>query len=309
MKTKQVVVVGSLNADLVVDVPRSPRPGETLTAFAMARFAGGKGANQACAAARLAVKADLAVSLIGRVGADANGTWLRQTLMEAGVDISAVDTDERAETGVAIIQVAPGGDNQIIVVPGANGMVTVDSIGRHQDLLGKASLILLQLETPVAAVEAAARAGRQSGAVVILDPAPAGLMTDDLLKLADYVTPNESELAALAGVGPTPDVLAQRLIRRGARNVIVKMAAKGALWVSQDRQVHWPAFPVDPVDSTAAGDAFNAAFAVALVEGRSVDEAGRFACAAAAISVTRKGAQPSLPERHEVLRLFESRRS
>jgi ribokinase len=306
--TKRIVVVGSLNADLVVRLPRFPRPGETLTGESFAQFPGGKGANQACAAARLGAP----VSMLGRVGADAHGAWLCGSLASDGVDVTGVRKDPTAATGVALIAIDGTGQNQIVIVAGANGAFDVEALRLDVAPLRAADVVLLQLETPIDTVSAAARMGRAAGAVVILDPAPARDVPDDLLRACDWVTPNESELAALVGaaaddaLGPAEAASgARRLIARGARNVIVKMGARGALLVTggEERLVASP--PVTAVDTTAAGDCFNAAFAVSLSEGLTPVDAARFAAAAAAISVTRTGAQPAMPARDEVRRLLE----
>jgi ribokinase len=310
---KRICVVGSLNADLVVKMARYPRPGETVLGSSFAQFPGGKGANQAFAAARLAAGGDqVAVVMVGRVGADSRGTWLREHLADAGVDVLGVTIDERAATGVAVISVDAAGQNQIVIVPGANETLIPAALSPHHQRLASAHVLLLQLEIPLPTVQTAARVGREKRAVVILDPAPARTLPDALLRLCDYVTPNESELTTLDGSPGASAPLdraqaaaaARRLVARGARNVIVKMGAAGALLVGPAGEHFWPAFPVAAVDTTAAGDAFNAAFALALAEGQPPEEAGRFATAAAALSVTRRGAQPSMPDRAEVAALL-----
>ena len=303
----RIAVVGSLNADFVVRTGRFPFAGETVTGESFAMFPGGKGANQAYAAARLGG----VVSMVGQVGNDAAADALRQNLASAGVDVSQVDRDGGVSSGVAVIGIEASGQNRIVIVPGANGTFTPDRLERSRDLIASASIVLLQLEVPLATVTAAASLARRAGARVILDPAPAAPFPDELLRLADYVTPNETELAVLTGARPgkgltrmTAAKRAAELIGRGARKVIVKMGAAGALLVEGSRERFWPAQSVKAVDTTAAGDAFNGAFAFALAEGRSEDEAGPFACAAAAVSVTRPGAQPGMPTREDVLRLL-----
>jgi ribokinase len=312
---KHITVVGSLNADLVVKVARAPRAGETVRGSSFERFPGGKGANQAYAAARLAgppAEAKVAVAMIGQVGEDANGPWLRDNLAAAGVDVSGVATEGASATGVAMIAVDSTGQNQIIVVPGANDTLTPAALTPHHARMVGADVLLLQLEIPFPTVQTAARVGREKGATVILDPAPARPLPDALLRLVDYLTPNENELLTLDGVVGSAGAIgrqgaaaaARRLLARGARKVIVKMGAAGALLVTPSMEHFWPAFPVTAVDSTAAGDAFNAGFAVALAEGQTPVEAGRFASAAAALAVTRRGAQPSMPTRDEVMALL-----
>jgi ribokinase len=310
---RAICVVGSLNADLVVRAPRAPAAGETVRGTGHARFAGGKGGNQAVAAARLA-GAGARVSLIGRVGDDEHGRWLRDQLAAAGVDGAGVGSDPQLPTGLAAITVEDGGQNRIIVVPGANDGLTPGQLSRNHAVLTSAGVLLLQLEIPLPTVQTAARMGREKRAVVVLDPAPTGALPDSLLALCDYLTPNEAELAALCGLPaggdawPLDDVAAaaRRLLARGARSVIVKLGARGALLVNVDGAQHWPPFAVAAVDTTAAGDAFNAGLAVALAAGAPLQEAGRFACAAGALAVTRPGAQPSLPARAEVDALLGS---
>ena len=299
----RIVVVGSLNADLVVRVDRFPEPGQTVAGRDFAVIPGGKGANQACAAARMGGD----VSMIGRVGADAHGELLRRSLASAGVDVSDVRPDPRCATGVALITVDRAGENEIVIVPGANGAFTVEELARGGAWLDGAAVLLLQLEIPLPTVQTAARMGREKRAIVILDPAPARALPPALLRLCDYVTPNQGELATLINTPIAADAAvgdltaaAQKLRTAGARNVIVKLGARGVLLVTADGALAVPAFPVTAVDTTGAGDAFAGAFAVAACEGRPLPEALRFACAAAAASVTRAGAIASLPARPEV---------
>jgi ribokinase len=297
-----IVVIGSLNADFVISVPRFPVPGETITGHGFRVFPGGKGANQAYAAARLGGQ----VSMVGQVGHDAQADWLKQNLASVGVDVSQVRHDQSVSSGIAAITIDDHGENQIIIVPGANGTFNHDQLELSRGVIARAQLVLLQLEVPLATVQAAARWAKDAGAIVILDPAPARQIPDALLACADYVTPNETELAILTaspGVELSREAvaaLARKLLERGARKVIVKMGGHGALLVGEGQEHFWPALRVKAVDSTAAGDAFNAAFAWALGDGRSELEAGTFAAAAAACSVTRPGAQPSMPARLEV---------
>jgi len=304
MSTPAIVVVGSLNADLTVRVPRFPAPGETISGDGFAVVPGGKGANQAAAAGRLGGR----VAMIGQIGADANGTLLRDALHAAGVDTRLVAVDEAAATGVAVITIDAQGENEIVLAAGANGTYAPERLAPALLALRAARVVLLQLEIPLATVMRAAAEARSAGAVVVLDPAPAVPVPDQLLALADYVTPNERELAMLAGGTPTGDdtpledvdALAYAVLHRGAARVLVKLGARGARLVRLDAVQSWPARRVHAVDTTAAGDAFNGALAVALTEGASLDQAVRFATIAASISVTRPGAQPSLPSRAEV---------
>ena len=306
--TPKIVVAGSLNADLVVRVERFPASGETLRGRQFDVFAGGKGGNQAAAAARLGGQ----VAMVAQVGGDAYGPWLRRSLEATGVDLTCVSTDEGVSSGVALITTDARGQNTIVVVAGANGTFTPDRLAPALTYIRHASVVLLQLEVPMATVERAAAEARAAGATLLLDPAPAADVPDQLLSLASLVTPNESELAALASApmhdGPVPDDeidrRAQRLLSRGAGAVLVKLGARGARLVTPSRCATWSAFAVDVVDTTAAGDAFNGALAVALAEGATLDDAIRFGCAAGALSVTRPGAQPSMPARGEVDRLL-----
>ncbi|MDQ3686325.1 MAG: ribokinase [Acidobacteriota bacterium] len=297
-----IVVVGSLNADFVLGVERFPAPGETIAGRDFAVIPGGKGANQAYAAARLGAR----VSMIGQVGGDGYAELLKGNLAGVGVDVSHVRVDENVSSGVAVISVDAAGQNHIIIVAGANGTFGVERLDESaRELIARAYVVLLQLEIPLPMIEAAARIAKAGGAIVILDPAPAREFPDSLLALSDYLTPNETELAALTHSSLDEssfdardiEAKARQLISRGANKVIVKMGSRGALLVTKEGTQMWPAFRVAAVDTTAAGDAFNAAFTVALAEGKSEIEAGEFATAAAAYSVTKHGAQPSMPTR------------
>ncbi|HEY3132701.1 MAG TPA: ribokinase [Acidobacteriota bacterium] len=302
MKQK-IVVVGSLHIDFVINVPHFPSPGETVVGSNFQVFPGGKGANQAYAAAKLGGS----VSMVGQVGGDAQADWLKKNLASVGVDVSAVRRDPKNPSGTAGISIDPSGQNQILIMPGANGTFGPAQLKESKEILESAGIVLLQLEIPLETVEAAVHLANKAGAVVMLDPAPARDLPDSLLHLVDYLTPNENELAALTGAPPSAGIgrehavqRARILIERGANKVIVKMGPHGALLVTKDQEHFWPVVSVEVVDTTAAGDAFNAAFAVALVAGKSEMQAGQFATAAGACSVTRQGAQPSMPTRNEV---------
>jgi ribokinase len=301
-----LVVVGSLNADFVIGVDRFPLPGETLVARHFNVFPGGKGANQAYGAAKLGAR----VSMIGQVGADAHAAWLKQNLASVGVNVTQVFSDDAVSSGLATITIDAQGQNQIIIVPGANGTFHPDRLERSRAAIVAAGQVLLQLEVPLTTVLAAARMASQAGARVILDPAPARELPDELLGLVDYLTPNETELGILTGAPaasysrPEAVALARQLLLRGAKKVIVKMGDQGALLLGAQQEQFWPALAVKAVDTTAAGDAFNAAFAAALGGGQSERDAGHYATAAAACSVQRPGAQPSMPTHAEVLALL-----
>jgi ribokinase len=305
-----IVVVGSLNADFVVRVPRFLSPGETHFGESFATHPGGKGGNQACAAARLGG----AVTMIGQVGADLQGTWLREELARSGVDTSQVGVDSSVSSGVALIATDARGENQIVVVPGANGTFTPERLAAALPCVRRATVVLLQLEVPLATVERAAEEATAGAARVLIDPAPAQPLPDRLLLSATLLTPNETELALLAGATPVRlpsieqvDGWARVLLDHGARQVLVKLGPRGARLVTRDGARTWPGYVVDAVDTTGAGDAFNGALAVAFAEGVDLDGAVPFACAAGAISVTRAGAQPSMPTRDEVDRFLAMR--
>jgi ribokinase len=300
-----IVVIGSLNMDFVLSVERLPMPGETILGRNFRVIPGGKGANQAYAAAKLAAPGT-AVRMIGRIGADTFGRALKANLSDAGVDIHAVlETDSEA-TGVACIHVDDAGQNSITVAPGANGALSAGDIESHSSAIAGARCVLLQLEVPLDAIAEGLRQARRVGAICILDPAPAQALPQEILELVDIATPNENEACVLAGVPPTrlniadAIVLATRIRGLAVRAVVMKLGDQGCVYCGPDGTFAAPAFPVRAVDSTAAGDTFNAALAVALGEHRGIEDALRFANAAAAISVTRPGAQTSAPARAEV---------
>lgn len=300
-----VVVFGSINMDLVARAPRLPAPGETVAGSGFAAAPGGKGANQAVASARLGAP----TVMVGRVGDDALGAELRSALAAAGVDAAGVLTTP-GPSGVAQIAVDDRGQNTIIVVPGANGAVGAADVARLDGLLAGARALLLQLEVPLEAVAAAAAAARRRGVTVILDPAPAppaGLPAA-LYGLADIITPNEIEAAALLGHAVDSDEAAERaaLALRGRTGgvAIVKLGGRGAVICGPEGPRRLEPLPVTPVDTVAAGDAFNGALAAALSEGRPLAEAARWAMAAGALAVTRRGAQGAMPTRAELLALL-----
>jgi ribokinase len=295
-----VLVFGSINMDLVARTPRLPAPAETITGHEFFTAPGGKGANQAVAVARLGTP----TKMVGRVGADAFGPELLQNLAAAGADVSPVYTDPEVSSGVAIIAVDDQAQNNIIIVPGANGRVGPADQDRLETHLAGAKVLLLQLEVPLAATIAAARLGRQHGVTVILDPAPARELPPELYASVDFITPNEVEAAHLVGFEVKTPADAGRaatvLLGRGVKTVIIKMGALGALYATQSgEQAFISAFPVEAVDTVAAGDAFNGGLAAALVEGQPLATAVRWGAAAGALSATKWGAQPSLPNRAE----------
>ncbi len=295
-------VVGSLNVDYVISVGRIAKAGETIHGGGLSRYPGGKGANQAVAAARLGAP----VRMIGQAGDDDNGRYLVRSLARAGVDTSGVSLSGPA-SGAAFIQVLPSGDNTIVVSPGANAALTAETVCKELEAVGKDDVVMCQLESPIEAIQTALRVAREHGATNILDPAPARRLPASFLHLVDFLTPNETEAAYLLGRDSARgrDAL-HSLSRLGAKEVVLKMGAAGAWIRDSGRARQIPAYSVEAVDTTAAGDTFNAALAVGLIEESPFPDAVRFACAAAAISVTRPGAQTSCPSRAETNALLRS---
>ncbi|WP_353742538.1 ribokinase [Pseudomonas fluorescens] len=296
----KVVVIGSLNMDLVTRAPRLPRGGETLIGQSFTTVSGGKGANQAVAAARLGAR----VSMIGCVGNDAYGEALRGALLAEQIDCQAVSTVD-GSSGVALIVVDDSSQNTIVIVPGANGALTAEAIDRFDSVIRAADVLICQLEVPDASVGHALKRGRELGKTVILNPAPASRpLPADWYASIDYLIPNESEASALSGLSvdslDTAQAAATRLIALGAGKVIITLGAQGSLFADGQRFEHFPAPVVKAVDTTAAGDTFVGGFAAALAAGQDEVQAIRFGQVAAALSVTRAGAQPSIPALSDV---------
>lgn len=308
MPSPRVTVIGSANLDFTVAVERLPRPGETVSEGELLIAHGGKGANQAVAARRLGAE----VRLIASLGRDAMGDRIAARLAEDGIPPEGLVRTDRAATGVALIVVDRQGRNQIAVAPGANRALAVAEIASRAEAIGWADVLLLQLETPLPIVRWALENARRLGKTTILNPAPARPLPDDLLALVDLLTPNESEAALLTGVPVRglegAETAARALLARGVRTVCVTLGAEGALLVEGARRLHAPAFSVQAVDTTAAGDAFNGALAAALAAGEALEDALELARAAAALACTRRGAQESLPGREEVLSFLNERR-
>ena len=309
-----LVVVGSLNMDFVVSVDHLPAPGETVLGRDFQMIPGGKGANQACAAGKLGT-GSVAVRMIGRVGYDIFADPLKASLSAAGVDVSAVHAARSQPTGVALIWVDRQGQNSIVVASGANHELAAADAEAMRQIFRGASLALFQLETPLDTVSAALALARAEGLRTILDPAPAQPLPAALLQHVDILTPNEGEALMLLGrpaarvsAAEGPE-LAGALRRLGPKTIILKLGDQGCFHYDDAGYQHLPAFQVEVRDSTAAGDTFNAALAVALAESQPIDRALRFANAAAAISVTRLGAQASAPTRAEVDSFLEARAS
>jgi ribokinase len=306
---KPIVVVGSINLDLVATADHVPLPGETLTGKSFNTFHGGKGANQAVGVGRLGYP----VSMVGKVGDDAFGPELKASLRKANVEVKAVKT-VRGSSGVALINIGSDGQNNIVVVPGANGKLLPKDITAHTGLLRKAGMILAQLEIPLITLETLAVLAHRHKIPLMLDPAPARELPGGVLQTVTWITPNESEARILCGLAPNEAVTAETaarcaelLLARGPKNAVIKMGSQGAYIAAADGTREMvPAFAVKAVDSTAAGDAFNAGFAVSLMRGKAPRDAARYASAVAAISVTRLGAQPSMPSARDVERFLKS---
>jgi ribokinase len=306
--TWDVVVVGGANTDYLVRGPRLPGPGETLRGDEFLEAPGGKGANQAVAAARLGARS----AFIGRVGADARGEAAIAQLEREGVDVRGVARDAHAFTGVALVMVDQHGEKQILAAGGANVHFTVEDVRAAADTLRHTRVVLTQEEVPLDAVTLAIQVAREAGARVVLDPSPAQPLSDDLLRQVDLIKPDSSEAEALTQI-PVRDrasarAAAQQLLERGVGAVAVQAGEEGDLIVWRGGERFLPHFPVKSVDATGAGDAFAAALAVALAEGRSLEEAGRMASAAAALKTTKLGAQAGLPDRAAVMALLASAR-
>jgi ribokinase len=302
----KIVVVGSLNMDLVVRSPRIPRPGETIIGHALHMLPGGKGANQAVAAARLGAQ----VALVGRVGGDAFALPLLDNLAANRVDRTCVTQDAGEATGVALIEVDDTGQNSIVVVSGANARLSPADVEAAEATIAAAQVLLLQLESPSDTVLRAAQVAHGHGVTVILNPAPARALSAELLRTVDVLIPNESETALLTGLPvdslAQAKVAAQALLTGGVPTVVLTLGDRGALLAQPHALAHFPAFSVTPVDTTAAGDAFVGGFAVALAEGRSPEEAIRWGNATGALAATQLGAQPSLPDRPAALALLST---
>ena len=303
MKAK-ILIVGSSNTDMIIKLDRIPKPGETLLGGEFVTAAGGKGANQAVAAAR----AGGAVTLIARVGQDMFGERAVAGLVQNDVNVEHVSYD-KCPSGVALIFVAKDGENSIAVAGGANAKLSPADVDAAKSCIESAEMLVLQLETPLETVQRAAELAAAARVPVILNPAPAQPLGDDLLRYVSILTPNESETELLTGISVTDfrsaAQAAEKLQAKGVETVIITMGSQGALVAGPQFSGVVPAFAVKPVDTTAAGDTFNGALAVALAEGKPLVDAVRFANAAGALSVTRLGAQPSAPSRKEIEKLLE----
>ncbi len=299
MKNK-LCVLGSINVDHVIRVPYFPKAGETLTGYGYQIAYGGKGANQAVAAARVGAK----VSFIGAIGDDQIGQTMKQAFEQEGIDTSAICVIPNQSTGLAMIQVADSGENSIVISAGANADLSESLVEQHKSQIEQADILLMQLESPLQAVTLATKFAKSAGVKVVLNPAPAQPLPDSLLSHIDIITPNETEAEILTGIKVTDEqtaaVAANHFHQLGIETVLITLGSKGVYYSEKGQGEIIPGFRVDAVDTTAAGDTFNGAFVTALLEGKSAKDAIRFAHAAAAISVTRMGAQTAIPNRKEV---------
>jgi ribokinase len=296
----KILVVGSSNTDMIIRLDRIPRPGETILGGAFSTAAGGKGANQAVGAAR----AGGSVTFVARVGRDMFGEQAVAGFVKDGINVEHIVRDAAAPSGVALIFVAKDGENSIAVASGANGVLAPADVKKAAKLFAQAAVVVMQLETPLATVQAAAEFAVKAGAKVILNPAPARPLPAKLLKRISILTPNETEAELLTGIKVTDTAsaakAAAKLRTRGVETVIITLGARGAFIAEAGGNQLVPGFKVKAVDTTAAGDIFNGSLAVALAEGKALPAAIRFANAAAALSVTKLGAQPSAPLRRDI---------
>ncbi|PVX39689.1 ribokinase [Pasteurella langaaensis DSM 22999] len=306
----KLTVLGSINADHVISVPYFAKPGETLTGSNYHIAYGGKGANQAVAAARLCNKSQMIVSFIGCIGEDDTGFAMKKSFAQDGIDVSAIKEIKNETTGIAMIQVADSGENSIVISAGANACLDDAQVDEFAEKITQADYLLMQLETPLPALISAAKLAKANDTKVVLNPAPACELPDELLSNLDIITPNETEAEILTGIVVTDEQSAaksaQVFHRKGIETVLITLGSKGVYVSEKGHGEIIKGFQVQAVDTTAAGDTFNGAFLTALLDGKNMQEAIRFAHAAAAISVTRKGAQPSIPTRDETMAFLSS---
>jgi len=306
MAKQNIVVVGSSNTDMIIQLDRIPKPGETILGGEFSMAAGGKGANQAVAAAR----AGGSVTFVARVGRDMFGDQAVAGFVKDGIQTKYVFRDQSAPSGVALIFVAKDGENSIAVASGANGCLAPADVRKAKAAFAAASLLVMQLETPLETVQAAAELAARHGVQVILNPAPARSLPDALLKRVSILTPNETEAELLTGIKVATEEqagqAADALMAKGVGTVVITLGARGAFVVTPQVRQMVPGFKVKPVDTTAAGDVFNGALAVALAEGQELLQAVRFANAAGALSVTKLGAQPSAPKRAAIQKFLKA---
>jgi ribokinase len=299
-----IVVFGSINMDLTAYVPKLPQPGETLQGSSYITVPGGKGSNQAVAASRLGAS----VKLVGRVGTDGFGKEVLQIVADQKVDISQVLKDPENGTGIAVISVDKNAENSIIIISGANFALDDSDVERASRSMVDAKVLMLQLEVPLEACLKAAQSAKEKSVKVVFDPAPAIPLPDEAYKLMDFITPNEIETEILVGFRPANQEdaaqAAKKFLEKGVGTAIIKLGARGVYYENKNESGFVPPFKVNPIDTVAAGDAFNAGLAVAVSEGKSLAEAVCWGAAAGAIATTRKGALPAMPYRDELLALI-----
>lgn len=304
---KDILVIGSLNMDFVLNLESIPKPGETLSTDTYELIPGGKGANQAYALGKLGAS----VALIGCVGRDEYADVILNNLKSANVDVSGVVRLDNINTGTAFVSVDGSGENSIIVARGANGMLSKDIINNNIHLIENAKIIIMQLEIPLEVVTYVAKLAKKLGKQVILDPAPAKKnLPDELLECIDIIKPNETELQTITGISSNSNIdiisTSSELLKKGINNVIVTLGANGSLLINKENITKFSALDVDVVDTTAAGDSFTAGLAKSLNEGKSLNEAIKYGHIVSSIVVTRKGAQSSIPTKEEVSQFIES---
>jgi len=301
MNKKKILVIGSLNMDMVVNMSQMPRVGETVTGESITYFPGGKGANQAYAAGRLGGN----VTMLGAVGNDEHGNALTSSLASVGVDVSRILVSNAHHTGTASIYVDQNGDNAIVVIPGANAACNVSYLKANDAAFEACDIVLLQMEIPADAVFYSIKRAKELGKLVVLNPAPiSGPLPDEIVSLVDYLAPNETELIKLTGLPDTSlaniNLGRETLLAKGTQHLLITLGEKGAMIASKTEQEIYPTRKVKAIDTVAAGDCFIAAFVVGISEGKTIADAIRFANAASSITVTRIGAQASIPSRDEV---------
>lgn len=303
---KKILVVGSFMTDLVAKAPRVPMEGETIIGDSFNVFTGGKGANQAVSAARLGGK----VSMIGKLGMDNFASLHIDSMKKENIDYSAVLYDDKTSTGVGSITLEENGNNRIIIIPGANLKLTPEEIIRFENIIKENDIIILQLEIPLETVYKTIELARKNKKIIIFNPAPATNLNYEFIKMVDYIVPNETEAYLLTGIEvktiEDAEEAAKKLLKTGCKNVIITLGAKGVLLVNEDENIFVDAFKVKAVDTTAAGDSFIGGFAYSLALEKEHREALRFSNAVAALTVTKMGAQPSLPKINEVEEFFIS---
>ena len=291
---KNILVIGSLNMDLVINTDRMPQAGETIHGKGFAHFPGGKGANQASACARAGGN----VKMLGKVGDDAYGDILLKNLSQDGVNINGIER-EKISTGVAVITVF-NGENSIILDKGANGLVDRDYIDRHIDAIDWADYIIMQYEIPMETVVYVAQIVKSKGKTLIIDPAPMMEAPSELYRMADIILPNETETAQLVGEGNDDEASVKKMYELGCKNVIMTLGKKGSIYYNGENMINQPAYKVKAIDTTGAGDCFTGSMVAALASDKTMEEVLEFASKASAIAVGRRGAQPSFPWKSEV---------